>query len=263
MTECHHIFGNTVGQDTESATRVALRGVKRVLDQFLVAFDPDVPGSQSLTKEILAIQATAEAGKVDPLEKNWKLRKFMAERTTEPLPDVKSELSTQDCGTWVDEMDEMEEEESGTVDGENDMDDDAPSDGEDEEDEGGDEEDEQGAGDDEDGQESQEEDEDMGEDQEEEDDDEQDDDDDDANKGTKRKKPKSKAKKGKTAKAKGKAKAAPKRAPKAKAKGKGKAKGRPKAWCSNLFQETYQVITLFCHPKTLARRLEAQRRMTC
>lgn len=134
VTECHHIFGNTVGHDTESATRVALRGVKRVLDQFLVAFDPDVPGSQSLTKEILDIQAAAEAGKTDPLEKNWKLRKFIAERSTAPLPDVKSELSTQDCGTWVDEMDEMEEEESGTVDGENDMDDDAPSDGEDDED---------------------------------------------------------------------------------------------------------------------------------
>ena len=134
VTECHHILGNTVGHDTESATRVAMRGVKRVLDQFLVAFDPDVPGSQSLTKEILDIQAAAEAGKTDPLEKNWKLRKFIAERSTAPLPDVKSELSTQDCGTWVDEMDEMEEEESGTVDGENDMDDDAPSDGEDDED---------------------------------------------------------------------------------------------------------------------------------
>ena len=133
VTECHHILGNTVGHDTESATRVAMRGV-RVLDQFLVAFDPDVPGSQSLTKEILDIQAAAEAGKTDPLEKNWKLRKFIAERSTAPLPDVKSELSTQDCGTWVDEMDEMEEEESGTVDGENDMDDDAPSDGEDDED---------------------------------------------------------------------------------------------------------------------------------
>ena len=73
--QCDKILQDTEATDKESRTRVAMRSLREVLDHFVVTFDPDVPQSRSLAKEVLWDQQASEACKVDPLVKNWKLRR--------------------------------------------------------------------------------------------------------------------------------------------------------------------------------------------
>lgn len=78
VKECTEVL-ETTSCENGSAGRLAMRGVQSILLHFLDEYHPEIPLGDTMTQEILEEQKAAEEVKVDPLAKNWKLRKFLAE----------------------------------------------------------------------------------------------------------------------------------------------------------------------------------------
>ena len=78
VKECTEVL-ETTSCENGSAGRLAMRGVQSILLHFLDEYHPEIPLGDTMTQEILEEQKATEEVKVDPLAKNWKLRKFLAE----------------------------------------------------------------------------------------------------------------------------------------------------------------------------------------
>ena len=78
VKECAEVL-ETTSCENGSAGRLAMRGVQSILLHFLDEYHPEIPLGDTMTQEILEEQKAAEAAKEDPLAKNWRLKKFLAE----------------------------------------------------------------------------------------------------------------------------------------------------------------------------------------